>query len=355
MKVIRITLYLIALLTAFILVISCIGSLFCKYAQLSETSIIQVLGYTPFLWIIVIASVPLILFLLSGYLRTAIAFLLIMVIFAIFLDDISLTPVLHRKTEKTENFVSLKVGAYNVKYNSYGIEKISKFIFNSDIDILLLSENVVDTAKIEFLKNSLPAFSLFTDGGNDLSILSKYPIVSSEKIELPTYLASLSGGNDFEKLKENGVHRSFIHSIINVKGININILSLRLIAGRPKDRKLKDILNWGKYLVVAQNQELTVFLNYLRSLKGPIIFGGDLNTSPNSRIIHQIKKYVYDSWSDKHVFGTFTFKASFPTQRIDYIFHSKDLIVKKSFVVSTHLSDHFMVRSEFLIPRRAEE
>jgi endonuclease/exonuclease/phosphatase family metal-dependent hydrolase len=51
------------------------------------------------------------------------------------------------------------------------------------------------------------------------------------------------------------------------------------------------------------------------------------------------------------MFGPLTFKVSFPTMRIDYLFHSRDLISKRSEEIKLNppLSDHFPISAEFLI------
>ena len=54
-----------------------------------------------------------------------------------------------------------------------------------------------------------------------------------------------------------------------------------------------------------------------------------------------------------YVAGSRTFKVSFPTMRLDYLFHSQDIVPKRSEVVNVRppLSDHFPIRAEFLIPK----
>jgi endonuclease/exonuclease/phosphatase family metal-dependent hydrolase len=170
---------------------------------------------------------------------------------------------------------------------------------------------------------------------------------------LPTYLASLSSGNDIEKIKAGGVHRSFVHAVIDVNGASVNVLSLRLLAGRPKDHSLKESIKWGRYLLKSQNEELVSFIGYMQNIKGPFIFGGDLNVTPNTEIIHRLKKYAEDSYLEEHMFGSFTFKVSFPTMRLDFLFHSKDVFTKQCEVVKSKspLSDHFPVSAKFLVPR----
>ena len=126
-----------------------------------------------------------------------------------------------------------------------------------------------------------------------------------------------------------------------------------MLAGRPKDHSIGECIKWGKYLLNSQDEELAAFTDYLKTVSGPIIFGGDLNVTPNTQIIHQLNQYAEDTYLQEHMFGAFTFKLSFPTMRLDYLFHSKDVISKKSEVVkmNTILSDHFPVRAVFLIPK----
>jgi endonuclease/exonuclease/phosphatase (EEP) superfamily protein YafD len=357
MKILKSIISFVAFLLAFIAIAVSLGSALCKFTDLPENALIQSCGYLSFFWVIVSSVIVVLLFLVLRKFRIALTYFTLMVLFTFLLDDFSLKFIHHKTPEKNVAYDSLKIGAYNIKYYAYGIEKISKFIKESDFDVMLLSESVLTPEKLEYLRNSLPAYTVLTDNGHDLSILSKYPVMNYKIVELPTYLASLSGSNDIEKLKVNGIHRSFVHAVINVNGTDVNVLSLRLIAGRPKDKSLRECIRWGKYLVNAQAEELSVFISYIQALKGPLIFGGDLNVQPNTKIIHRIKNYAVDTYLDEHLMGLYTFKVSFPTMRIDYLFHSKDIISKKSEVVKfiPPLSDHFPLRAEFFIPRNISE
>ena len=353
MKILKSGLGFVAFFLAFTAIVVSLGSAICKFTNLPKDSIIQIFGYISFYWILLLSAVILTLFLLLKRFGAALSFLGILITVTLFLGDFSIKYMTHNKPEHYESFNSLKVAAYNINYYVYGIENICDFIKESDYDVLLLSESVLTSEKLEFLKKYLPAYTIMTDNGHDLSILSKYPVLNYRIIELPTYLASLSGSNDPDDLKTGGVHRSFVHAVINVNGIPVNVLSLRLIAGRPKNKSLNEDIRWGKYLLTAQNEEVSVFISYLQTLKGPVIFGGDLNVSPNTEIIHRISQFAEDTYLDDHAFGSFTFKVAFPTMRLDYLFHSKDIISKKSEIVKTAtiLSDHFPITAEFLIPR----
>ena len=353
MKILRFSLSSIAYTFAFAAILVSIGSALCKFTDLSENSFIQIFGYISFYWILILSSLILILFLLLRKFGAALSYLGILILATLTLGDFSLNFIRHNKPEHYTEYDTISVAAYNIKHYDFGIDNISQFINKSNYDVLLLSESVMTSEKLMFLKKSLPGYLILTDDGHDLSILSKYPVLNYKIIELPTYLASLTSANDPDKLKTGSIHRSFVHAVIDVRGTAVNVLSLRLIAGRSKDKSVYEEIRWGKYLLKAQNEELSAFINYLQTLKGPVIFGGDLNVSPNTGIIHRISHYAYDTFLDNHAFGAFTFKVSFPTMRLDYLFHSKGIISGKSEVVSmsTNLSDHFPIRAEFLVPK----
>jgi endonuclease/exonuclease/phosphatase (EEP) superfamily protein YafD len=353
MKIIKSFLLSVTYLLAIIVILISTGSAICKYVDLPKDSFIQTFGYIPYYWILVLSSGVLLLFLFLRNFRGALSYLGILIIFTLLLDDFSLKYLHRTYPDRHSEYDSLSVVAYNVHHYSAGIGQISQFLKNSDFDLILLSESVLTNDKLDSLKRNLPDYSIITDNGHDLSILSKYPVLNCRIIELPTYLASLSSRNDIDSLRIGGIHRSFVHAVINVNGIFTNVLSLRLIAGRPKNKSVQEGIRWGKYLLKAQNEELSVFLNYLQTLKGPVIFGGDLNVSPNTEIIHRINHYAEDAFLGDHAFGSFTFKVSFPTMRLDYLFHSKEIIAEKSNIVKTRttLSDHFPISAEFLIPK----
>jgi endonuclease/exonuclease/phosphatase (EEP) superfamily protein YafD len=353
MKVLKLIPAVIAFLFAALTIIVSLGSILCKYTDIPQYSLIQIFGYVSFFWVLFVSAISLLLFLVLKKFNAALIYLCTVLIFVFLLNDFSLNYLRNRNQEQAMAYDSIKVFAYNVNYYSHGIDKIAGYLNDSGYDVILLSESVLTEEKLDFLKKYLPSYTIITDNGHDLSVLSKYPVLKYKIVELPTYIASLSAGNDIEKIKANGVHRSFVHAVIDVNGTTVNVLSVRLLAGRPKDHSLSESLKWGKYLLDSQDEELSVFMGYLQTLSGPVIFGGDLNVTPNTQIIHKLNHYAKDTYLEKHMFGSYTFKNSFPTMRLDYLFHSKDIISKNSAVLKLkpELSDHWPVNAEFLIPR----
>lgn len=278
-------------------------------------------------------------------------FLVVVILFFITLGDVSMRFVTTKSLDKEAGYEKLSVLTYNVRYYSFGIEKIADFLDETHADVYLLCESVLDEQRKNYLEENLPEYSLISDNGHDTAILSRHPVLRYEIVQLPSFLASLSGSNDLEELTRKNQHRAFVHAVIDLNGTPVNVLSVRLIAGRAKDKSIKESYKWGRYLLQAQEQEQQTFLNYISKLNGPIVFGGDLNAPSSARVIKNFRKIARDAYLSDHLFGNFTFRTNMPSMRLDYIFHTPDLITVDSKIIRTRLSDHFPVKCDLLVPR----
>ncbi len=184
---------------------------------------------------------------------------------------------------------------------------------------------------------------------NSTAILSRYPVAEFKEIELPSHEASLSGSNDINDLSRQP-HRSFVHAILNVDGTFLHVISIRFIAGRPKNNTFEENLRWGKYLLATQMQEVDAFTAYLSKLQGPIIFGGDLNAPPLSKPIRKIQNIATDAYMANHIWGDYTFRTDFPRMRLDYLFCMNQVIPDQARRPHLMVSDHFPVVADFWIP-----
>ncbi|NIS79370.1 MAG: hypothetical protein GTO14_03910 [Anaerolineales bacterium] len=71
---------------------------------------------------------------------------------------------------------------------------------------------------------------------------------------------------------------------------------------------------------------------------------GDLNAKPDSAEMRLIRDAgLLDSWSEAGVGSGFTYSSRDPHKRIDWIWHTKDLITVEVQVLQTQASDHFAV------------
>lgn len=236
----------------------------------------------------------------------------------------------------------LSVLSLNVRYYSYGEDKVFNFIDSVKADIVLLSENTLTADSIASLTSLEEKCFIFAGRKYETAILSKLPVISYKEIDFPTHQASLSGGNDIDNLINNP-NRSFSHRKFCFNDEEVNAISVRLIAGRPKTNELKDQVEWGKYLVKKQTEEIETLVNYLKTLEGPIVFGGDLNAPPNAKIVKPLYNIAEDAAYVNNFFPSPTFRTEFPVIRLDYIFSLNGLKPVEYTKINVKVSDHFPV------------
>ncbi len=240
----------------------------------------------------------------------------------------------------------LSVVALNVQYYSFGVESVAKALKQIDADVALLSENVLDGSQAQAMSAAVQPSSFRMGKAGETAIVSKYPIVEFKEVELPTFQASLTGPNRLEEGQPK-VHRSFSHAVIDVGGAPVNVLSVRLIAGRAPAPDLLSQLNWGLYLMRAQNAEVEFLKSYLARLQGSFVIGGDLNAPPSAPAVQSLRRVASDAYLATHRLGKPTFRVRAPLLRIDYVFSSPELMPISARRVDVEVSDHFPVFAEF--------
>ncbi len=291
------------------------------------------------------------MFWILGNKKTAVISLLLFFMFFISFGDFSFkSKGTSQHSDQSTNGHKLSVIALNVRYYSYELKKVIKAIKEMDADLYLISENVLSTEEQQTLEKELYPWTFHMGRQEGTAIISRFPIVDFKEVVLPSKQASLSKPNEVERQHLNP-NRSFVHATVNVDGTPVHAISIRFLAGRSASRRLSDVYNWGVYVFGMQSKELGFFLNYLNELKGPIIFGGDLNATPSSMIVRRLSEIAVDSYLEKHFWGGFTFWTQFPSYaRLDYIFSMNGVRVLSSEILDVVVSDHYPVHSQFMIP-----
>ena len=306
------------------------------------------IDYLSPLWLGLAMILPVVLLFGGGWKRTAAAAAAVTILYLGMFGDFSLS-VLLPKTPAVPDAAKIRVAALNVEYYANGLRTVLDSVRAMDADVVFLSENAVpDSLKSEARRIVAP-MEFVMGHDNSTAILSKYPIVEFHEVELPSYEASLSGSNDIAEMSDH-IHRSFTHAVLNVRGVHIHVLSVRLIAGRPKNNAVDEQLRWGRYLLDVQMKEVASFTRYVTHLSGPVIFGGDLNAPPSSKPIRKIRAYATDAYMETHIWGDCTFRTEAPAMRLDYLFCMNHVVPLAAVRPLLKVSDHFPVTAEFLLP-----
>ncbi|MFS0634317.1 endonuclease/exonuclease/phosphatase family protein [Mesobacillus foraminis] len=152
------------------------------------------------------------------------------------------------------------------------------------------------------------------------AILSKYPILHSENHSLTKI--------------GNTEQRGVLEAIINVKGNHLHFYNTHLaLTASEREIQIKEMIQLAS------------------TSKGPKIFAGDLNATPESKEMIP----MYENYRD--VFASnpdaFTYPAKNPSKRIDYLFTSGDIEITNSHVIRSLASDHLPIVAEIVLERES--
>lgn len=230
----------------------------------------------------------------------------------------------------------VKVMTYNIHsgYNVEGnqdLEAIAQVIEKSGADIIGLQE--VSRSRLmdggadltAWLSRRLGMQVLFQGTEEPIwgnALLSRYPIIDSGESALPLEGATMSRGFLWAKI-DIGEDEPLLVIVTHLHHI-VEDSQIRLV-------------------------QLPVILDFWDSQAQTILMG-DLNSEPDSEEIRLVSREgLIDSWAGSGSGNGFTYYATDPHKRIDFLWHSPDLKVLDIEVIQTPASDHLPVIGEFLL------
>ena len=331
-----------------------IASVAVHLGLLADDSPAVVSLYLSPIWygfLLLIGMVPL---LITFRFRLPLISLCFWVLYFIFLGDHSLWMKADQPSfSQTIDTTKIKVAAINARYYSYGIETVVNGIKKLDADIILLSEHSLDAEKNREFKERIYPMRLYHGKADSTAILSRLPVILFKQADFPTHQASLSKQNDIATMHLNP-YRSFSHAVVDINGTNIDVISVRLIAGQAKDLSLIETWRWARYLLHEQKKEIKFFINYIKQLENPVIFGGDLNTPPSSLTGKEFFKIAQDTYLRHHFWGNYTFRGVGPIafSRLDYLFTVGNIISTDAWIQRLPISDHWPIVAIYAIEHK---
>lgn len=275
-------------------------------------------------------------------------------IMVLFLAFLFLQPASYSAEGNSGKSVKLRVMSYNIHYghnmyNQYDLEAIANVIRESNADIIGLQEVDVHWGdrshyenEVKILAETLNMHYFFAPIYNlpsnlegqpnrqfGVAILSKYPILKAENRHI-TRLSTQSANPLPELLP------GFAETLINVKGIKVNVYSTHLdYRPDPKIRKMQieDMLN---IMSESNNEQILI---------------GDMNAKPTSPELSPLFSTFKDTWKEVHNHDGYTFPAYEPKQTIDYILTTHGIQTESSEVIDTLASDHRPLISDVILFR----
>jgi len=246
-----------------------------------------------------------------------------------------------RSKDHSDMKTELKIMTYNICHGEgedkvLNLERIAKVIEDSNADIIGLQEvdnhwsersHFEDQSKwLGERLNMFYSYGANLDYGSIIPkkprhqygnlILSRYPILESKNYLLPKI-----GNNE---------QRGVLETKIDVKGNHIMVYNTHL-ALTQEER-------------ISQVEEI---LKIMAKSQGPKIFLGDFNATPNSKEVQKVYVNYMDTLEGKD--DEFTYPASKPVERIDYIFISKEIENQGTQTIPTLASDHLPIVSSLSV------
>lgn len=226
--------------------------------------------------------------------------------------------------------MKIKVMSYNIFHcenvntGKIDVSAYADFIRHTNADIIGLNEVRGKgflpgyTAQVEKLAELLGyhcyfARAIFVSGVNPYgnALLSRYPILSSETIMIPDPTKKM--------FNEKYETRCLLRAEIDV-GSKLQVL----------------VTHFGLNPDEQENAVTAVIQNIINE---KVVLMGDFNVTPDNTVLLPIQKLLYDT-AECFAEEKFSFPSDHPDRKIDYLFVSKDIRVKKADIPPVVLSDH---------------
>lgn len=241
-------------------------------------------------------------------------------------------------SEQFENKTTFRIMTYNIHHGEgldgvVNLERITGVIKKENPDILLLQEVDVNLSRSEnidipqFLsKNTELKYVVFgknldiEKGGYGNATLSRFPITSSKNYQ-------------FEQIGPE--QRGVLVAEITVIGQNLLVLNSHFDHSEDDSERI----NYAEKII---NEILPEYH------PDAVLFGGDFNDIPTSRMYQKLTEEFEDTWPIFRQAEGFTIPANQPTKRIDYILFSGSIQPDSIWVSRTEASDHLPVVADFV-------
>ena len=259
----------------------------------------------------------------------------------------------NRKEGENHN---LKVLSYNVKYFRFRgkeVSKVNHLIRKQNADIICLQEFLnfdPENREIELLpifadSLGMPHYGIVLRKHSRIgtAIFSKYPLVN-----LDTLFISKANNN-------TGVFATvqLPEGPLGIANIHLDSYSFSTLLRHRRSfrQNLSIIAQKASEVVPRQMTHLDKVFHQLDSYPHPIIFAGDMNSAPHTKVIRQFTS----RYSDSFMVGGRGMGWTFPIlgklgMRIDYQFASEGIMIKEHEVLYEGNSDHYPILVSYQFP-----
>jgi endonuclease/exonuclease/phosphatase (EEP) superfamily protein YafD len=283
--------------------------------------------FTPFLFLPLLVFVP-----LAICTRSKWAMIASMVVLILFIDLYGSLFIPRFESAGGEPSQGLRVMTFNLGYDLGQPEAVIAIIEEQDTDIVAVQEMTADMARLFEQELETFPYMILKPGEETTGVLSRYPILKEEWIE------------------PEGGGRLYLHTVVDWDGEAVSIYAVH---------PYPPGLDWYKDTFIPiglfdadQQRQLSEVVERANSEEGIVLIVGDFNMSDQTRAYADIAEVFVDAYREAGWGFGFTFPKGLsvrdlqvpgPFTRVDYIFHSDELVTRWARVGCGGGSDHCYV------------
>lgn len=240
------------------------------------------------------------------------------------------------------NFKMITFNAHYLKQDGF-----DEFFKKENADLVVLQEVYWRNDAFNQLKDSTFG-DYYHEKHSIIQFFSKYPIIETKKIlsgenETTAYAAYVDIDTGKDTIRVINV---YLESMLIDKSLVKETLDQE--KAEENSKKIGGKLTRG---FLEHEKQIKTLISYITNSKHPVILAGDLNSVPNSYEYQQLIYWLNDAYpAVGKSSGTSFHEFKYP-MRLDYIFHSDEIIpVKYGVLHDVKLSDHYPVVGHFKLP-----
>lgn len=234
----------------------------------------------------------------------------------------------------------------NLELAEADIYCFQEFFHNTRPGTFETRELLKKTLSTEFLHEYYPV-TVHGDQHYGIATFSKYPIVRKGKIE-------------FSEERSNAcIYSDLVVGYDTIRVYNAHLASIRFseddykfldeLQNSKEDKPTPDLsegmgilTRLGNAYIKRANQ-ISQITNHIKASPYRVILCGDFNDTPVSFTYGKVSKLLEDSFQNGGLGIGNTYRGTFPSFRIDYIFHSEELKSDNYFRLPEEISDHHAI------------
>jgi vancomycin resistance protein VanJ len=310
------------------------GARLIWFDQFVWLALLNTLAFYVLLPALVFLLIAIVLQLRGRSVKSLIATLLIPLLLFIYLFGALLLPPQLRPNRRFRAAIqpqnTFRVMSFNILWSNFNMTKIAQTVREAKPDVIGLQE--VRSQHIPMLKQTLPDYPYSAFHSNqslfhNVGILSKFPIRSTEVLP--------------DRPMERG-----LKVVVEIQGRPLTVIVAHLI---PPNVPLFPIDQFGSLMqerYVRRGQEIEQLRQVIQRRESPAIVLCDCNLTDTAQTYPQLQSFLQDGfrsagWGLGHTFQGEEWQ--FPRQRLDYVWHTSDLLAIDAEVGADGGSDHLPI------------